>query len=353
MQMIFLLCLFSNPIAPGLQPYSAVASPSGILLNTDQGIYHYSLDGELLAKIVGSPSDYVLPLGKDYLLRDLTTFKLRLYNQDGSIKQVIDNVSWRIFEKISDNRLAVVPGITLAGNVKKLNKKKKLNLEHGPFLKAYDPGSNPNPNMIDILRIREKNGIYHFTLEKSFFRVTSAQKSFNLNFKKMFVQLHDEIYFVMTELDDKIYYYSDETIQKERLADPHATFDKPALELNLEDFIPSHKNPYKLKPIYYDQRDWTKDFQIFVANFSRIFYFSKTEFGFLIVYSVPQKNNDDQSNKFKLYIQEVDMIGSNRGPAKIFEDMSGSFAGIVDKDLYWLSQGLGEKASSVKVMNLD
>ena len=351
MVLLFFLFLSSNS-QEELQPIAAMVNQEGILYVTKEGFKQYDFAGNKLSQIPGTPNDAILQIGDFFLVKDSTRYQSRFFSVKGKVDQVIENTGWRYLIKLTDDLIAVVPDFFQFGHLEYLNNKLQIELTPDKYLKIYDPGTDPNPLMIQLIHVEVKDGQFQLIQGKSFFRATKEQKRLRLNFKKMFIEKAGSFFYVMTELNDEIYYYDDSTINEERSIDPRMPFKKPSLSLELKKFVSTEKSHAFPKGIYTDMDELYKDQYCWLFNRSKILHFSKEETGFTVVYSVPSKQDDLPCDTVDVYIQELAIDGSNIGEPFVIEKQSGSFAGLVKDKLYWFNKEMNAKTGHLEVINI-
>jgi len=352
MNLFFFLILTSFPEA-NLQPQHAVVNREGVFLVTEKGFVQYDFQGEKILDIpASSEDDILLKLGDIYIVQDTRNYQLRFFSERGKETQVLKNTSWRSLTKLTDNMFAAVPTFFWSNHLDVINKKFDLRLGPNRYLKIYDPGSNPNPLMINLVHVEFEDGQWELKPGRSFFRATKEQKLLRLDSKKMFIELSDGIFYVMTELNDKIYYYDDETIQAERSTDPRMPFQKPSLQLELKNFVRADGTKEYPKNIYFDMDEFKKDQVCWKFSRSKVLHFSRESSGFMVVYSVPTKQENLPCDTVDIYIQELAIDGTNIGEPIVIERQRGNFAGLIKDKLYWFSRDLNSKTGVLETITI-
>lgn len=352
--MLFFFIIFAtNPVVLDTDIAFAKVSEQGIILQSDSHYSHYNHEGKLMVQIPTSYPGRLEFFNDYYLLHNYKTFGYSLLNKSG--KQLPHNnmIGLRPLKQLGKNRFASIPFFATQPHLNSLSDAFKDAFKNGQIMKIHNQGVEPMPTMINLFKVLETEEEVTFQLERSFFRATERQRATDLNFKEFFLTEIDQVFYVMTQLDDEIFVYDEETIERERLTDPRATFERYSIPLALTDFIPSTEKSSKLQPIYFSRSDLNKDLNKVDSDFSKIIYFDKTDLGFVVVYQSPSKDRSKNPTAMDLYVQRVDQQGNNIAPPAILKQLEGEFAGMVKHKLYWFSKNATSKKGSLLTFELN
>lgn len=350
---ILLAVLLTNPLDEYLKPYKAQVNENGYIIYGTPFISVFDSRGKLLLEFdTEGRKSFEAVFIDDYLfVFDGEKLELTVFDKNMEKILTLENIYWRYLIPVKNKRFFAVNAGLPEQILKQLGEKHQKSFVFNKYLHRFNTFEK-YPPLIQEIKIDQNSPDLAMNPGEKFFRMTKNQRLDNFNYKKFFIVEKGKTLYVMNQLDETIFKFDDEIIGLEKATDDQAAFDGPKFFLNLPDFKSfSTLKPGKGKPFYYDRDEYYRDiYNLRYASLSLIWDFEESVNGFRIAYSVPVPPEKGQeivgaTYILNLYILELDHEGTPIGNPVIIENLVGSFAGIVDNKLYWLTMNWPEYKS--------
>jgi hypothetical protein len=286
-----------------------LAADGTILAMDAQQVWHWTQDGALISHFGRQgqgPGEFsyisdVLWTGEYYWVTDAGTRSSSIFDRKGQFRHRTD-VHYRQFLQ-TDGELLVVDMMGL----------------------SIDP---PNyPPVIKAVEYRIEDGVLIVENERQpFKKMTRLQGEYQHSFKLHWAAREGDTYFVVDQLEPKIWIYDDAAIAREKKTDfgePVEVFSMP-LALKYWVDVPDNSE-FKRRPIRQSMIWW--------SSWSRINYFGMHNGRFVVAYEVP---NSEESTSSLQIVQVLDREGRHVGEPLVIE--YGSFLGILDDQVLVVSE---------------